>query len=417
MMKKNDRIVCALDVGVSKVCMLIARELPDGGLELIGSGHAESRGINKGVVVNMDEAAAAIGKAAKEAEKNAGISVESVKLGVGGDHFQSCNSRGAIAVTGEHQEVTSEMMSQVIAAARSSLFIPAAREIKHVLLQEFFLDGRGGIVYPVGLSGSQLDVNVHIVTFQSALLQNLINAVNRAEMRVQKVIAQPLASAEAVLSKDEKELGAAMIDIGCGSTSIAVFQQNTVRFTEVLPVGGQNFTRDLAVGIQTPIEEAERIKKDSGTVLTERIAAEDRHMTIPSMGTRQPRSVTMNNVSVILRARAMELLELIDNRLRAATAGTPLITGVVITGGGAMLGGITELAEEVLGMPARLGTPMGIQGLSGELLSPKYAASVGLTQFGVDDYTTTPRQIEKGGLMRKIFSVIKNAAENSKMMY
>jgi len=382
-MKKKNPIICSLDVGASKICMVIAREHNDGRREFISSGHAESRGLNKGVVVNLDEAAVAIRKAAREAEKKANLSADWVRLGAGGDHFQSCNSRGAVTVDGERQEVTARLASQVVAAAQSSLVVPPDREIVHVLSQEFFLDGQGGIKKPVGLFGSQLDVNVHIMTCRSALIQNLINAVNRAEMRVQKVIAQPLAVAEAVLTKDEKELGAAVIDIGGGSTNIAVFQRSAVRFTKIIPVGGQSFTRDLAIGIQTPIEEAERIKIVSGTVLPEK-AEDEESIAVPGIGTRPAHTVGRKTICEILRARAIELLELIRDQLYVAADGSPLIAGVIITGGGSKLDGMTELAEELLDVPIRPGLPAGIAGLSDDLLFPEYATAVGLTLFDAE---------------------------------
>lgn len=386
---KKSPIICGLDVGTSKICMVTARRLADGGLELISSGRAESRGLSKSIVVNLDEAAAAIRKATDEAEKKAGIPVSSVRLGAGGDHFQSFNSRGAVTVTGERQEVNWNLTSQVIAASQS-LVIPNDREIRHVLTQEFFLDGQGGIKNPVGLFGSQLDVSVHIITCQSSLIQNLINAVNRAEMHVQKVIAQPLAAAEAVLTKDEKELGVAMIDIGGGSTNIAVLQQNAVRFTTIMPIGGNSFTRDLAIGLQTPLEDAERIKKSSGTV-SFKTAGSDDPVEVPGLGARPSRTVTRKAVSDILCARATELLELIDERLRQVTDGSPLVAGVVITGGGSKLDGITERAEEILDMPARRGLPMGLKGLSDELLQPEFAAAVGLTLFNTENAMIAPQ--------------------------
>ena len=217
--------------------------------------------------------------------RKSSISVDWVTIGAAGDHFQSFNSHGAITIEGNHQEVTAEEMAQVIRAAQS-IPIPPDREVIHVLPQEFFLDDHGGIQNPVGLFGSRLDVNIHVVTCQSALNQNLINAVNRAQMRVKKVILQQLASAEAVLTKDERELGTAVIDIGGGTTDIAMFIRNAVQFTKVLPVGGAHFTRDLAIGLQTPMEEAERIKKESGTVLTERVQ-EGETVEVPGMGTRR----------------------------------------------------------------------------------------------------------------------------------
>ena len=253
-------------------------------------------------------------------------------------------------------------MAQVIRAAQS-VAIPADREIIHVLPQEFFLDDHGGIQNPVGLFGSRLDVNIHVVTCQSALNQNLINAVNRAQMRVKKVVLQQLASAEAVLTNDERELGTAVIDIGGGTSDIAVFANNAIQFTKALPVGGAHFTRDLAIGLQTPIEDAERLKRESGTVLTERISQEET-VVVPGMGTRATRSVRRGVICGILRDRAVELLELVKDQIWAAIEGEQLVAGVVVTGGGSLLDGLLELTEEILGLPARMGLPLIVWTLS-----------------------------------------------------
>lgn len=380
---KKDRIICGLDVGTAKICMMIARAHPDGSLELISTGYSNSSGLTKGVVVDLEEAAASIRKAADEAELKSNFSADWVTVGATGEHFQSFNSRGAITIEGNHQEVTAEAMAQVIRAAQS-VAIPPDREVIHVLPQEFFLDDHGGIQNPVGLYGSQLDVDVHIVTCQSTLNQNLINAVNRAQMRVKKVILQQLASAEAVLTRDEKELGTAVIDIGGGTTDIAVFVKNAVQFTKVLPVGGAHFTRDLAIGMQTPMGDAERIKKELGTVLTERIL-EGETVVVPGMGTRATRSVPRNMVCDILRDRAVELLELVKDQIWKAGENERLIAGVVVTGGGSMLDGMLELAEETLGMPVRQGLPLGVLGLTDELSHPSYATAIGLAMFGAEE--------------------------------
>jgi cell division protein FtsA len=380
---KKNRIICGLDIGTTKICMMIARKHREGGLELISTGYSNSNGLNKGVVVDLAEAAASIRKAADEAELKANTSVDWVLVGATGDHFQSFNSRGALTIEGHHQEVRAEEMAQVIGAAQS-VSIPPDREIVHVLPQEFFLDGRGGIQNPTGLFGSQLDANIHIVTCQTSLNQNLINAVNRAQMRVKKVVFQPLASAEAVLTKDEKELGTAVIDIGAGTTDIAIFQKNAVQFTKVLPVGGANFTRDLAIGLQTPIEDAERIKKESGTVLTERVLSEDTVL-IPGIGTRSTRSIPRKMICSILRDRAVEILELAGDQIRKAMGNDHLIAGVVITGGGSTLDGMLELSEEVLAMPVRQGLPRYIRGLPEELSHPVYSTVVGLALFGLEE--------------------------------
>lgn len=373
---KKDRIICGLDVGTTKICLMIARAHRDGSLELLSTGYADSSGLKKGVVVDLEEAAASIQKARDEAELKSNISVDWVTISAAGDHFQGFNSHGAITIEGSHQEVTADNMTAVIRAAQS-VPIPPDREVIHILPQEFFLDDQGGIQNPVGLYGSRLDVNIHVVTCQSALNQNLINAVNRAQMRVKKVVLGQLASAEAVLTKDERELGTALIDIGGGTTDIAIFVRNAVQFTKVLPVGGAHFSRDLAIGLQTPMEHAERIKKDLGTVLIERIR-EGETAEVPGMGTRPARPVPRTAVCEILRDRAVELLELVKDQIWKAVQNERLIAGAVITGGGSMLDGMVELAEETLGMPVRQGLPMGVRGLTEELSHPVYATAIGL---------------------------------------
>ena len=355
---------------------MIARAHRDGSLELLSTGYADSNGLKKGVVVDLEEAAASIQKARDEAELKSNISVDWVTISAAGDHFQGFNSHGAITIEGSHQEVTADNMTAVIQAAQS-VPLPPDREVIHILPQEFFLDDQGGIQNPVGLYGSRLDVNIHVVTCQSALNQNLINAVNRAQMRVKKVVLGQLASAEAVLTKDERELGTALIDIGGGTTDIAIFVRNAVQFTKVLPVGGAHFSRDLAIGLQTPMEDAERIKKDIGTVLIERIR-EGETAEVPGMGTRPARSVPRTTVCEILRDRAVELLELVKDQIWKAVQNERLIAGAVITGGGSMLDGMVELAEETLGMPVRQGLPMGVRGLTEELSHPVYATAIGL---------------------------------------
>jgi cell division protein FtsA len=380
---KKNRTVCGLDVGTSKICMMIAEVVSDGSLRLISTGYSSSGGLRKGIVTDLEEAAVSIRQAADEAEVKSGISVDWVTVGASGEHFQSFNSHGAKTIEGNHQEVSSEDMAQVIQAAQS-VPIPPDREIIHALPQEFFLDDYGGIQNPVGLYGSRLDVNVHVVTCRSALNQNLINAVNRAQMRVKRVVLQPLASAEAVLTRDEKELGAVAIDIGGGTTDIAIFMKSAVQFTKALPVGGAHFTRDLAIGLQTSLEDAERIKKDSGTVLTERVSAEET-VVVPGMGTRSTRSVPRGAVCGILRARAAELMELIRDQIRESIENESLIAGVVITGGGSLLDGLLELTEETLKLPVRQGLPLGIQGLTHELSHPIYATSIGLALFGAEE--------------------------------
>jgi cell division protein FtsA len=363
--------------------MMIARPCADGSLELLGTGYTNSGGLKKGVVVDLEQAGASIRKAADEAESASGVSVEWAIVGAAGDHFESFNSHGAITIKGNNQEVTADDMAQVIQAAKS-VSIAQNREIIHVLPQEFFLDNHGGILNPVGLTGSRLDVNIHVVTCESALNQNLINAVNRAQMRVKKIYLQQLASAEAVLTRDERELGTVVIDIGGGTTDIAVFMRDAVQFTSVLPVGGSHFTRDLAIGLQTPMEEAERIKKEFGTVLTERID-EDESIEVSGIGMHASRAVSRKLVCDILRARGMELLELIKEQVWRAKENERLVAGIVLTGGGSVLDGMPELTEEIMEMPVRQGIPMGVQGLTHDLSHPVYATAIGLAKFAAEE--------------------------------
>jgi cell division protein FtsA len=378
--RKKDRIVSAVDVGTSKICALIARAYADGRIEIISTGYANSAGLRKGIVVDMEEAAASIRKAREEAEMRSGVSMDWVNVGISGDHIEGFNCHGAIPIEGKNHEVAAEDVEQVITAAQS---IPtrSGREVIHVLTQEFLLDNRGDIQNPVGLTGSRLDVNIHVVTCEGALLQNMINAVNRADMRVSKVILQHLASAESVLTADERDLGVAVVDIGGGTTDIAFFARDAIRFTAFLPIGGARFTRDLAIGLRIPIEEAERIKKESGTVLVHEIGS-DEVVEAMSAGAAEMRSYTRLSVCRFLRQRAIELMELVKDKLASAGDRDQLITGVVLTGGGSALDGIVELAEEVLEVPVRQGLPYGIEGLNEDLCHPVYATSIGLAKLG-----------------------------------
>ena len=392
-MGRKDRIICSLDIGTTKICMLITRALENDSLEVVSTGYALSSGLKKGVVVDLEEAAASIRKAADEAESKSGISVDWVTVGVSGDHVQGFNCHGAASVEGKNNEVTVEDVANVIQAAQA-IPVPPEREILHVLAQEFLLDNRGGIQNPVGLTGSRLDVNVHVVTSDSALTQNLINAVNRAQMRVNHLVVQQLASSEAVLTPDEKELGVAVIDIGGGTSDIAVYMKNAIRSSLVLPVGGAHFTRDLSIGLRTPMDDAERIKLSQGTVMLDRISP-DEMIDIPGVATRSPRPLPRKMVCEILKDRAVETLELIKERITSTAGKEQLIAGAVFTGGGSLMDGLLALAEEILEMPVRQGLPQGIQGLTDDLAHPVYATAIGLAMYGArelgEQKTRTPK--------------------------
>ena len=383
-MSHKERIVCGLDVGTEKICCLIGRVRANGNFEVAGCGHTPSAGLRKGVVVNLDEAAAAIRRAAQEAELKSSLSIDWVTAGVSGDHIQSLNCHGAVAINGKYHEVTADDVAQVIKAAQNGA-IPPQREVIHVLPQEFFLDSRGDIRNPLGLTGQRLDADVHVVTGDSALTQNLIHAVNKAQMRVRKVVSPQLAGGQAVLTRDERELGTALIDIGGGTTDIALMVRDAMRFTSVLPVGGQHFTRDVAVGLRAPVAEAERIKRQAGSVLLEQVA-EDEVVEIAGIDERGARTVSRRILCRILRDRTVELLELIRDRIIRSGYREQLVTGAVLTGGGSLLGGLLPLAEHVLEMPVRQGVPHNIPGLTNELIHPIYATVVGLAMLAVQNH-------------------------------
>jgi cell division protein FtsA len=407
---KKDKVVCGVDVGTEKVCCLIARVRPDASLEVVGSGYAQSAGLKKGVIVDLEEAAATIRRAALEAEQKSRLSVDWVTVGISGDHIQGFDCHGAVPVNGKHHEVTTEDVAQVIKAAQS-VPIPPDREIIHVLPQEYFLDNRGDIRNPMGLTGQRLDVDLHVVTSDLATTQNLINAVNKAQMRVSKVVLPQLAGAQAVLTQDERELGTALIDIGGGTADIALIVRDALRYCYVLPVGGMHFTRDLAVGVRTSIEEAERIKKESGSVSVDQIA-DDEMVEFVGLAARGPRDFPRRHAAEILRARAIEVLELIRDRISRSGYRDQLVSGAVLTGGGSMLDGLLPLAAQILDMPVRQGLPQSLSGLAEELVHPVYATAVGLTmlagQNGSERRSQNGRANGSPGFINRILSWIGN---------
>ncbi len=375
-MKKRDRIICALDAGTCKTCLLIARLFPDGGLEMLASGFAGSCGLAKGVVVNVEEVAASIRRAAKEAESRSSISANRVVAGISGKHIQSHNFRGSIEIRGNHCQVTAGDMYHAVRAAQSIPLSPE-REIIHLLAREFFVNSRGGIKNPVGLIGSQLDADLHVVSCDGALSQSLIHAANQAEIEVKRLILQSLASGEAVLTPEEKELGAVVIDIGGGTTDIAVFLEHSVCFSSVIPAGGANFTRDLVEGFQISREEAERIKVEWGSVLPDQVDP-DGFVEVQGLGMRGARDIPLRTICENLGDRGAELLEMVRNDIARSGVRHKLVSGAILTGGGSMMKGLLELAESVLDMPVRQGMPRGFTGLEKELAHPIYACVVGL---------------------------------------
>lgn len=378
-MGKNDRYVVGLDIGTSTIACVVAEITDNGTVEVVGLGGAPSRGIRKGVVVNLDATVDAIKAAVSEAEMMATVDVQSAIVGIAGAHIRSFNSRGVIAVTGKDRTVSREDVDRVLEAARA-VNIPQDREILHVLPQEFVLDEQHGISSPVGMTGGRLEANVHIVTAATTSVQNLVTCVNRAGIEVRDTVLELLAAAEAVLTQDERELGVALIDVGGGTTDLAIFERGSIWHTAVLPVGGDHFTNDLAVGLRSPVPDAERLKKKFGCALSSMVE-EDEAVEVPSVGGRKPRLLSRQVMSEILQPRAEEIFSLIHEEVVRAGFDKLLNAGVVLTGGGSLLPGAAEIAEQVFGLPVRRGVPAGVGGINEAASGLPCATAVGLALF------------------------------------
>jgi cell division protein FtsA len=331
------------------------------------------------VVVNLDAAVDSIKKSVEEAELMAGVEIGSVHLGVSGPHIKGFNSRGVVAVAGKNREVTRDDVRRAIDAARA-VSLPAGREILHVLPQDFVVDEQEGIGAPVGLSGARLEVNVHIVTGSTTATQNLIACVNKAGIEVTDTVITQLSAAEAVLTPDEKELGVALLDVGGGTADLAIFERGSLWHTAVIAVGGDHFTNDIAVGLRTPIPEAEKIKRRSGCALSSMIA-EDETIEVASVGGRRPRVMARRILSDILQPRAEEIFHLVWDEISKAGYEKSLNSGLVLTGGGAILDGMSEIAEQIFDLPIRRGWPTAVGGLADHVANPAYATAVGLVMY------------------------------------
>jgi cell division protein FtsA len=374
---QRERYVVGLDIGTSKVCTVVGESVDGGGLDIIGIGSAESRGLKRGVVVNLEAAVESIKKSIEEAELMAGVEVGSVHLGLSGPHIKGFNSRGVVAVAGKNREVTRDDVRRAIDAARA-VSLPAGREIIHVLPQDFVVDEQEGIGAPVGLTGARLEVNVHIVTGSQASTQNLVSCVNRAGVEVTDTVISQLAAAEAVLTPDERELGVALVDVGGGTADLAIFERGSLWHTAVIAVGGDHFTNDIAVGLRTPIPEAEKVKRRTGCALS---AMVDETIEVASVGGRRPRVMARRILSDILQPRAEELFHLVWDEIAKAGYEKSLNSGLVVTGGGSMLEGMSEIAEQIFDLPIRRGVPSGFGGLSDHVGNPAYATVVGLIRY------------------------------------
>ena len=404
MARKNNFIV-GLDLGSVKTCALVCNPNAEGKLELAGLGVAESKGWRKGMIVNLDLTALAVKKALEAAEAATGVSIENAYVGVGGAHIKGVNSQGAITLgkSGTTREVEREDMRRVSQTAQG-ITLPEDRQLLEVLPQEFLLDAQDGIRDPVGMVGARLEVNVHLVTASISAHQNVVTAVNHAGVEILGTVYEPLADAGACLTADERELGVALADIGGGTTDVIVYHAGVVRHTAVIPVGGEHFTNDIAVGLRTPIPEAEKMKKAWGDRDLAKLA--DTMVEVPSVGERPSRVVTYATLSDIIEPRAVELLELIQAEISRSGCDRQLGAGVVLTGGGAKLGNLTVLAEPVFGMPVRVAIPGGLESMGETLTDPAFSTVVGLAIYGYHQRLLRGAK-EPAGLLGKLWSSIR----------
>jgi len=376
---KKERYIVGLDIGSTKTCVLIG-EFDGDVVQFVALGAAESKGLRKGLIVNLDATVSSIRRAVEAAESTAGFPVESAIVGVAGTHVRGVNSRGGVTLGARPRDVQREDVRRAIEAAKN-ISLPEDRRVLHVLRQEYLLDSQDNIREPEGMIGQKLETNVHIVTASAAATQNVVTAVNRAGVLVSDLVLEPLAAADACLTQDERELGCCLLDIGGGSTEMIVYTGGVVRHTAAVPVGGDHFSNDLAVGLRTPIPEAEKLKKHHACASRE-LLREDEAIEIASVGDRPPRTVFSRMLCEIVEPRAEELLKLVRDELQRAGLDTLIPAGLVLTGGGANLNGLTELAEQLFSLPVRAGVPRGLQGMTDEISLPEYATCVGLLLYG-----------------------------------
>ncbi|OSM07055.1 cell division protein FtsA [Magnetofaba australis] len=377
-MARNDQnLIIGLDIGTTKICCIVADVQPDGRVDIIGLGAHPSRGLRKGVVIDIDSTVESMRMAVEEAEVMAGVEINMVYAGIAGAHISSTNSNGVVAT--KEGEVTHNDIQRVLDAARAQN-IPMDREILHIIPQEYILDGQDGIKEPLGMSGVRLEARVHIVTGAVASAQNIIKCANRCGLDVGDIILEQLASSEACLTSDEKELGVCLLDIGGGTTDIAIFADGHIKHTAVLAIGGEHMTNDIAVGLRTPTREAEQLKRKYGCALASLVNPEET-IEVPSIGDRQPRQLARHILAEIIEPRVEELFTLVQREIVRSGFEDQIAAGIVLTGGASITQGVAELAEEVFNKPVRRGPPQGFGGLTDVVSSPVYSTAVGLVQY------------------------------------
>ena len=391
MTKKGDKnLIVGLDIGTSKVVAIVGEVREDGEIDIIGIGSHPSHGLKRGVVINIESTEQSIQRAVEEAELMAGCEIHSVHAGIAGSHIRSMDSHGIVAI--RDREVTQQDVDRVIEAARA-VAIPADQKILHTLPQEFIIDHQDGIRHPIGMSGVRLEARVHLVTGAVSAAQNIYKCVKRCGLEVDDLVLEQLASSYAVLSEDERELGVCLVDIGGGTTDIAIFTGGAIRHTSVIPIAGDQVTNDIAVALRTPTQHAEEIKIRYACALRQ-LASSSETIEVPSIGDRSPRRLNRQTLAEVVEPRYDELLTLVQAELRRSGYEELIAGGVVLTGGSAKIEGLIDLAEEVFHMPVRLGIPQGVTGLADVVRNPIYATGVGLLQFG---YRNRAAQMQEAG--------------------
>jgi cell division protein FtsA len=401
-MQASEDIIVGLDIGTTKICAVVGAVAEDD-INIIGIGTHPSIGLRKGVVVNIESTVESIKKAVEEAELMAGCEISSVYAGIAGGHITGFNSRGIIAVKG--QEILQSDVNRVIDASRA-VAIPMDREVIHVIPQEYIVDDQTGITNPVGMSGVRLEAKIHIVTGAVTSAHNIVKCANRAGLDVCDIVLESLASGEAVLSPEEKELGTALIDLGGGTSDLAIFANDNIRHTFVLALGGNNLTNDIAIGLRAPLAEAEKIKKRYGSCVSRRISP-DETIEVPGMGGRKPRQLPRQILGEILEPRMEEIFSLIKREIARADMEHVISSGVVFTGGTSLLEGICEIGETVFDLPTRLGKPQGIKGLVDVVKNPMYATGVGLVIYGAKNRNSKKFRIRDSNIFNRVMTRMK----------
>ena len=402
--RENRTLLVALDVGTSKIVTLVAEITPEDTLNMIGMGSHPSRGLKKGVVVNIESTVNAIQRSLEEAELMADAKIKEVLTGIAGSHIKSFNSHGMVAI--KDKEVSQYDIDRVIETARA-VNIPMEQQVLHILEQEFIIDGQGGVRQPLGMSGMRLEVKVHIVTGAVSAAQNIMKCVRRCGLEVRDLMLQPLASADAVLLDDERDLGVCLVDIGGGTTDIAVFTDGAIKHTSVIPIAGDQITNDIAMALRTPTRDAEELKIAHGVALRQ-LASSTEMIEVPGVGDRGPRELSRQTLAEVIEPRVEELYSLIQRELRSSGLEELLSSGIVITGGSALMKGMVELGEEVFHMPVRVGVPHYTGALAEVIRSPRYSTGMGLLMAGLEQVKRERHAKMHGGGFRDVFERMKS---------